>query len=515
MNNLAGILRESAARHPDLIAVNFSGQKTTYRELEAASNKIANALKGMGVEKDDRVAIYCINSPFFVAGFFGTLKLGATVVTVSLLLHHSEVEYILRDSGAKVVIFYEMFAPNVAAIRENLPDLENLVVVGQTDQVAAKSYAEIMQTEVADPVEIDVDPEEDVAAILYTSGTTGNPKGAMLTHRNLLSNSGSVAYSLGIGPEDILLTVLPMFHSFALTCCLITPISQGAQIVALPNFDPSQVVDTIEETGATLFFGVPSMYILMLHLPHEKVKSMETIKYALSGGAAMPEEVMAQFEKKYNIPIYEGDGPTECSPVTSVNPIGGIRKSGAIGLPIRDVEMKIVDLEGREIPNSAIGEIVVRGPNVMKGYFRLPKETKESFFGEWFRTGDLGMKDDDGYFYIVDRIKDMIIVNGVNVYPRHIEEVIYKHPSVVEVAVIGVPHKRSGEAVKAFVVLKPGAEVTGTEIRKFCSQNLGNFEVPRHVVFTDGLPKSPTGKILKRELRKDGEIERGMDPGGD
>jgi long-chain acyl-CoA synthetase len=513
MNNLAGVLRQSADRHPDLIAVNFLGQKTTYREMEEASNKIANALKGMGVKKGDRVAVYCINSPVFVASFFGILKLGATVVTVSLLLHHSEVEYVLKDSGAKAVIFYEMFAPNVAAIRANLPDLENLIVAGKANQVEATTYADIMLESPADPVEIDVDPEEDVAAILYTSGTTGNPKGAMLTHRNLLSNSSSVAYSLGIGPEAILLTVLPMFHSFALTCCLVTPISQGAQIVALPKFDPAQVVDTIEETGATIFFGVPSMYILMLHLPDEKVKSLATIKYALSGGAAMPEEVMAQFEKKYNIPIYEGDGPTECSPVTAVNPIGGKRKSGSIGLPIRDVEMRIVDFEGRDLPDNTIGEIVVRGPNVMKGYFRLPEESKESFFDEWFRTGDLGMKDDEGYFYIVDRIKDMIIVNGVNVYPRHIEEVIYKHPAVVEVAVIGVPHKRSGEAVKAFVVLKPGEEVTASEIRKFCSQNLGNYEVPRHVAFTASLPKSSTGKILKRELRRDGEIERGIDIG--
>ncbi len=515
MNNLAGTLRESAAKHPDLVAVNFLGQNTTYRELEISANKIANSLREMGVQKGDRVAIYCINSPFFVAGFYGILKLGATVVTVSLLLHHSEVEYILKDSGAKAVIFHEMFASNMSAIRGSLPDLKDLIVVGNTDQPGVKSYAEIMQTGVADPLEVEIDSGEDVAAILYTSGTTGNPKGAMLTHRNLLSNSSSVAYSLGVGPDDILLTVLPMFHSFALTCCLITPISQGAQIIALPRFDPAQVVDTIEKTGATLFFGVPSMYILMLQLPEDRAEAMSSIKYALSGGAAMPEEVMAQFEKRYNVPIYEGDGPTECSPVTSVNPIGGKRKPGSIGLPIRDVEMNIFDLQGRELPCNKIGEIVVRGPNVMKGYFNLPEETMESFFGEWFRTGDLGMKDDDGYFYILDRIKDMIIVNGVNVYPRHVEEVIYRHPAVAEAAVIGMPHRRSGEFVQAFVVLKPGMEATGAEIRKFCLQNLGNFEVPRHVVFADNLPKSSTGKILKRELRKDGEIERGIDIGLD
>jgi long-chain acyl-CoA synthetase len=229
----------------------------------------------------------------------------------------------------------------------------------------------------------------------------------------------------------------------------------------------------------------------------------------------MPKEVMTQFEKKFNIAIYEGDGPTECSPVTTVNPIGGKRKIGSIGLPIRDVELKIVDLAGKELPVNTIGEIIVRGPNVMKGYFKLPEATAESFFGEWFRTGDMGMQDEDGYFYIVDRIKDMIIVNGINVYPRHVEEVIYKHAGVAEVAVIGIPHARSGEAVKAYVVPKPGAEITGPEIRKFCLQHLGNFEVPRQVVIIDSLPKSATGKILKRELRKQGEIERGIDIGNE
>jgi len=515
MQNLAGILRESAAKYPDQIAVNFMGQPTTYRELNAAANKIAHALREMGVQKEERVAVYCINSPFFVASYFGVLKVGATVVTINLLLHPKEVEYILKDSGTKVVIFYEKFAEGMAAIQDNLPALENLIVVGQTDLVKARAYAEIMQQMPTDPIEAEVNPTEDVAAILYTSGTTGDPKGAMLTHHNLLSNSSSVAFSLGITHDDILLTVLPMFHSFAMTCCVITPIREGAQIVALPRFEPNQVVEIIQATQSTLFFGVPSMYVVLLQLPDEKNKLFSSIKYAISGGAALPAEVMRSFETKFNVPIYEGDGPTECSPVTTVNPIGGKRKIGSIGLPIRDVELKIVDDAGTEMPTNEIGEIIVRGPNVMKGYFNLPEATQESFFGEWFRTGDLGYRDDEGYFYIVDRKKDMIIVNGINVYPRHIEEVIYQHPAVAEVAVVGVPHPRSGEAVKAFLILKPGAEVTGPEIRQFCRQHLGNFEVPRQVVIVESLPKSATGKILKRELRRQGEIERGVDLEGD
>lgn len=511
MNNLAGVLRESAAKYPDLPAVDFLGEKSTYYQIEAAANKVAHALSGMGIKRGDRVAIYCVNSPFFVTSYFGILKIGATVVTVNLLLHHSEVEYILSDSGAKALIFSDLFASNVAHINDNLPDLKSLIVVGETELVSALPYSKIMAAEPAETVEIDVEPFEDIAAVLYTSGTTGNPKGAMLTHNNLLSNSASVADSLGIGPGEILLVVLPMFHSFAMTCCLITPIRQGARIAAVPRFDPVQVAEVIASTGATIFFGVPSMYILLLNLPEEKKGLLKTIKFGVSGGAAMPREILSRFEEIYGIKIYEGDGPTECSPVTSVNPIGGVRKPGSIGLPIRDVQMKIVDLQGEELPDNSIGEIVVRGPNVMKGYFKLPEETSEAFFGDWFRTGDMGMKDEDGYFYIVDRIKDMVIVNGINVYPRHVEEVIYSHPAVSEVAVIGVPHKRSGEAIKAVIVLKEGKEATASEIRKLCLGNLGSFEVPRYVEFVQTLPKSPTGKILKRELRRNGEIERGMD----
>ncbi|MBN1348117.1 long-chain fatty acid--CoA ligase [candidate division KSB1 bacterium] len=512
MKNLAGILRESAEKYPKLTAVSFMGQDTDYQTLNQSANKIAHALREMGVAKGDRVAIYCINSPFFVASYFGIQKLGATVVTINLLLHPKEVQYILKDSGAKVVIFYELFAEAVAAIKDQLPDLKGLILIGKSDKVAANNYVEIMQNAPADPIEVDVDPKTDVAAILYTSGTTGNPKGAMLTHYNLMSNSASVAHTIGITHDDVILTVLPMFHSFAMTCCILAPVSQAGKILAIPKFDPIMVADAIQANQATLFFGVPSMYVMFLQLPPEKVSALDSLKYCISGGAAMPQEVMLQFEKKFGKLIYEGDGPTECSPVTTVNPIGGKRKIGSIGLPIRDVELKIVDDNGKELPVKTIGEIVVRGPNVMKGYFNLPEATTESFFGEWFRTGDLGEKDEEGYFYIVDRKKDMLIVNGINVYPRHVEEVLYGHPAVAEAAVIGVPDKTHGEIPKAYVVLKPGATASAKDIRKFCMDNLGRFEIPRQVVFLEKLPKSATGKILKRELRKDGEIERGVKP---
>jgi len=507
--NVARVLRESAEKHPERIAVDCMGGRTSYRELDRAADGIAHALRRMGIGKGERVGLYCINSPHFVAGYFGILKAGAVAVPINLLLHPKEVGFILRDSGSRALIFHELFADAVASIRGDLPGLTAFIVAGRTTSLPATPYDDVMSEMPDEAVEAEMD-EEDVAAILYTSGTTGNPKGAMLTHRNLLSNSSSVAYSLGITHDDIVLAVLPMFHSFAMTCCMITPIRQAARIVALPKFDPGMVGDAVKASRATLFFGVPSMYILLLQLPDNRTEDFRSIRYAISGGAAMPKEVMLAFERRYGFFIYEGDGPTECSPVTTVNPIGGRRKVGSIGLPIRDVELKIVDDEGRDLPDGAIGEIVVRGPNVMKGYHEQPEATREAFFGEWFRTGDLGERDSEGYFCIVDRKKDMIIVGGMNVYPRHVEEVLHEHPAVAEAAVVGAPHRLSGEMVVAYVVPKPGCSVTGPEIRRFCLQSLGRFQVPRRVVIRESLPKSGTGKILKRELRKQGEIDRGV-----
>ena len=359
---------------------------------------------------------------------------------------------------------------------------------------------------------IQFDPSEDLAAILYTSGTTGRPKGAMLTHRNLASNTASVMAALQLKPgEDILIVVLPMFHAFAATACMLTPLLNGCTIVPLPRFEPETAAKTIESEKATLFMGVPSMYTVLLRLPDDYVPKFRSLKYAISGGAAMPVEVMKKFEARFGKLIYEGDGPTECSPVTCVNPIGGLRKPASVGKPVPSVEMKIMDEQGRELPHGQIGEICVRGPNVMKGYWNLPKETAEAFFGDWFRTGDLGTEDDDGYFFIVDRKKDMIIVNGMNVYPRMVEELLYKHPAIREAAVIGEPDELHGEIPVACIALRDGAKLTSAEVRAFCRDNLGRHEVPRKVFFMPELPKNAAGKIMKRELRKHGEIERGVD----
>jgi long-chain acyl-CoA synthetase len=333
----------------------------------------------------------------------------------------------------------------------------------------------------------------------------------MLTHGNLAANVNSIRQAMKLEPgRDVLLCALPMFHAFAATVCMIFPLTHGCTVVPVPKFDPAAVAELIAKHQATVFPAVPSMFNVMLRLPDSDASKLASLKFAVSGGAAMPMEIMRQFEAKFGKLIYEGDGPTECSPVTCVNPIGGLRKPASVGLPVPDVQMKIVDDHGQEVPHGTVGEIVVRGPNVMKGYWNQPAETAASFFGEWFRTGDLGTEDDDGYFCIVDRKKDLVIVNGMNVYPRVIEEVLYQHPAVREVAVVGQPDALHGEVPVAYVALKEGTTATAEQLRAFCRENLGRHEIPRHIHLISALPKNAAGKIMKRELRKGGEVERGV-----
>jgi long-chain acyl-CoA synthetase len=333
----------------------------------------------------------------------------------------------------------------------------------------------------------------------------------MLTHGNLVANTRSVREAMHWRPgQDIVLLVLPMFHAFAATVGMLTPLTNGCAFVPLPRFEPDQVADAIHFSRATIFLGVPSMYSVLLKLKDERVPLLSSIRYCISGGAALPVEVLRRFEEKFNIRIYEGDGPTECSPVTCVNPIDGIIKPGTVGLPVPGVDMRIVDEDGRELPCGEVGEIAVRGANVMKGYWKQPEATREVFCGEWFLTGDLGMRDEDGYFSIVDRKKDLIIVNGMNVYPRMIEEVLYRFPPIREAAVVGEPHDLHGEIPVAYIAIDESKPATEADVRTFCREHLGRHQVPRKILFLPELPKNAAGKILKRQLRKHGEIERGV-----
>lgn len=510
MATLVELLRASAERYGAHPAISFQGRTTTHAEFGKLTDRVAAGLATDGVAPGDRVALYCVNSDAFAAAYFGILKAGATVVPINLLLNPKEIAYILNDAGAKTLIYHELFAEQASFLKQLAPAVTRRICIGQTNPLADLSWAALLK-EGAEPPHPAID-DDDLAAILYTSGTTGHPKGAMLMHRNLAANVASIREALHLEPgKDVLLCVLPMFHAFAATVCMIFPLTNGCTLVPVPKFDPQGVADAIAANSVTLLAAVPSMFNVMLRLPDSEASKLASLHFAVSGGAAMPVEIMRQFEAKFGKLIYEGDGPTECSPVTCVNPIGGKRKPASVGLPVPRVEMKIVDDHGSELPHGEVGEIVVRGPNVMKGYWNQPEETANAFFGEWFRTGDLGTEDDEGYFYIVDRKKDMLIVNGMNVYPRVIEEVLFQHPAVREAAVVGEPDELHGEIPVAFIALKEGAEATAANLRLFCLDNLGRHQVPRKFNFLPQLPRNAAGKVLKRELRISGELERGVD----
>ena len=505
------LFRATAASCADDAAIVFPGRSLTYAEVDTASDRVAAGLASLGLVKGDRVALYCINSAEFAICYLGIVKAGGVVLPVNLLYSPQEVAYVMNDAGVRVLICHPAMTDKVQTVRRLGVLPPHCIVIGDTAGDGESTLDALMTPGMETPAP-DIDPAEDLAAILYTSGTTGRPKGAMLTHLNLVSNTRSVAEALELrAGEDCLLVVLPMFHSFAATVGMLTPLLHGLSFAPVPKFDPALVTDTIAAVRATVFLGVPSMYNVLLKLPDEALSKWKSIRYGVSGGAAMPVEVMRKFENRFGIAIHEGDGPTECGPVTCVNPLGGPRKPASVGLPIPDVEIEIFDDDGRQLPQGEMGEICVRGPNVMKGYWKLPEATAETFFGDWVRTGDVGYKDEDGYLFMVDRKKDMVIVNGMNVYPRMVEEALYEHPAIVEAAVVGEPHPTHGEIPVAHVVLAEGAALTSGEVRAWCRERLGQHEVPRKVVFRDALPKNATGKILQRELRIEGEIERGVD----
>jgi len=508
MTSLIHALRESARLYPNRPAVIQGAQVIDHATVGDRSDRLAAALAVRGVAKGDRIALYCPNSAEFAIAYVGIVKAGATVVPVNLLLNTEEIGFILNDSGAKGLIFHQAFSKQAESVLRAAPGIEFRVCVGGEAE-GAVAFDAFLDSNAPIP-EVECDPE-DLVVILYTSGTTGHPKGAMLSHGNLVANTRSVRQAMHWRPgEDVVLLVLPMFHAFAATVGMLTPLTNGCAFVPLPRFEPDQVADAIHAGRATIFLGVPSMYTVLLRLRNERVPLLSSLRFCVSGGAALPVDVLRRFEEKFGIRIYEGDGPTECSPVTCVNPIDGLIKPGTVGLPVPGVEMKILDEEGRELPCGEVGEIAVRGANVMKGYWKQPDATREVFRGEWFLTGDLGTRDEDGYFSIVDRKKDLIIVNGMNVYPRMIEEVLYRFAPIREAAVVGEPHDLHGEIPVAYIAIDEAKSATEAEVRAFCREHLGRHQVPRKIVFLPELPKNAAGKILKRQLRKHGEIERGV-----
>jgi long-chain acyl-CoA synthetase len=497
MSNLAQNLLDTAAKEGSHPALRMDEATLTYDEFRDAALRVAAGLRARGVEPGDRVGMVLPNVLSFPVVFYGALMAGAAVVPMNPLLKAREVEYYLRDSGARVVVTGEQSAE---------PVTEAAGTVGIESVTVGAALPEAVMADEGLPAPVDR-ADGDTAVILYTSGTTGQPKGAELTHAGLNSNARTTQETLLEGsPDDVIMGCLPLFHVFGLTCSLNAGVLSGALLTLIPRFDGAKALDVIERDGVTVFEGVPTMFSAMLHQPDAADRDVSSLRLCVSGGSAMPVEVMRSFEETFGCIVLEGYGLSETSPVASFNHPHAERKPGSIGTPIRGVEMRLVDDDGKDVAPGEVGEIAIRGENVMKGYWQREDETAKAIPDGWFRTGDLARQDDDGYYFIVDRKKEMIIRGGYNVYPREIEEALYEHPAVAEAACIGVKHPDLGEEVAAAVALKPGASAEPDELRNFVKERVAAYKYPRHVWLVESLPKGPTGKILRRSVEVPEEV---------
>lgn len=508
--NLSSQLHTTAQANGSKVAYRFLDQQKTYAELDAAVTMFACGLYKLGIQKGDHIALITGNSPHYVIGFYGAMRAGATVIPINPIYTADEISYILMNGDVKAVITLDMLLPLVEGLHIHLPAINHYIIceTGQSGDVnLSKSSAaskllpfnQILGMG-QEPYEGPVLEEEDVAVILYTSGTTGKPKGAMLTHRNIYRNAMDVGEYLGINAADKVITALPMFHVFCLTVSMNAPLMTGGTIIIIPKFSPAEIYRVAQQYQATIFAGVPTMYNFILQHDGDK-EAFRSLRLCISGGASMPVALLENFEKKFHVQVSEGYGLSEASPVTCFNPLDRPRKAGSIGTSIIHVENKIVNELGEELPPGEVGELIVRGSNVMKGYYKMPEETAFTIKDDWLYTGDLAKMDEEGYFYIVDRKKDLVIVGGYNVYPREVEEVLFAHPDIVEAAVVGVPDSEQGEAVQAFIVRKD-TSLTKEAVRSYCKEHLAKYKNPTLIEFLAELPKNTTGKILRRSLKE-------------
>jgi long-chain acyl-CoA synthetase len=538
-------LDDAAAKFPDRVAVTFLGKQITYRTLLAMVDSFARGLSELGVKKGDRVALYLPNVPHMIIGYYGVLKAGGVCVMTNPLYTERELAHQVKDSGAKVLVTLDLdlTLTKVNAIKDQvglervivgrvsdfLPFPKNLLypIAKRKDLATMPSssayvrFRDLLSRSAPVPPSVAVEPD-DVGVLMYTGGTTGVSKGAMLTHRNLVANALQVwcwatSGAMSDTPQDSLLAVLPLYHSFAMTVCMNLAVRAGARVILFPSRpkpDLSDLLTMIRDEQPTLLPGVPTLYTAMANNPRIKDYKVNSIRVCVSGAAPLPNEVLQRFETITGAKILEGYGLSETSPVASCGPLQGERKVGSIGIPMPNTELRIMDQDAgtTELKQGEPGEICIKGPQVMKGYWNRDEETKSVLRDGWLYTGDIGKMDEDGYFFIVDRKKEMIITGGFNIYPREVEEVLYAHPKVLEAAVIGVPDERSGARVKAFVVLREGEIATADEIIAFCREQLAAYKVPKHVEFRKELPKSNIGKVLRRVLKEEELAALGIKP---
>ena len=491
--NLASLLTESAERTSDAPAIRLGDVELSYGELDDGSARLAALLREKGLEPGDRVGVMLPNVPEFPVAYYGVLRAGCTVVPMNVLLKRREIAFYLEDSGAKLLLAWHGFLEEA---RDGGADAG-----AETIEVEPASFAATLAGLEPAPSLVDT-AGDDTAVILYTSGTTGKPKGAELTHLNLFRNADvSSRTTCEIAGGDVVLGALPLFHSFGQTVGMNSSLKVGACLTLVPKFDPGEALATMQRDGVTHFYGVPTMYGALLHHPERESYDTSALRTCITGGASMPVEVLRGFEQAFEAIVLEGYGLSETSPVSSSNHPDMERKPGSIGTPIKGVEMKVVDEDDNEVAQGEVGEIVIRGHNIMKGYWQRPDATAEAMRGGWFHSGDMARVDEEGYFFIVDRKKDLIIRGGYNVYPREVEEVLYEHPKIREAAVVGVPHDEWGEEIGAVVVLHDDEELPAEEVSAFVKERIAAYKYPRVVWFLDDLPKGPTGKILKREIQ--------------
>jgi long-chain acyl-CoA synthetase len=497
--NLAKLLENTAEKIPRHIGLRFEGRAYAFQELNQLANRMANGLVAEGLQRGDKCILMMQSSPEFIITYYALAKMGAVIIPVNFLYKSRELSHIFRDSEARGFIGMEPYLEEPRKVLMDLPQLNIRIAMG------VKEGSDFISLDKLDgPDDFPTYParDDDTLAILYTSGTTGAPKGAMLSHKNLYRNAMTVADVRETEPNDVVIGVLPLYHIYGQTSALNASIYLGLTFHLLRQFDPEEVIKLIQTEAGTILLGVPTMLNRLILETDQTGMERSSLRFCISGGASLPVEILHKFEDRFETKIYEGYGLTECSPVCVENPFGGKTKAGSIGLPIPGFKARIVDDSDREVESDQAGELIVKGPGVMKGYLNRPEETAKTVVDGWLHTGDMARMDEEGYIYIVDRKKDVVKRAGYSIYPREVEEVLFQHPEVVEAGVYGLPHGDLGEEVAADVVLRAESNLTEDDIRQFVKERIAPYKYPRIIHLVDDLPKSHTGKILKRELRK-------------
>jgi long-chain acyl-CoA synthetase len=502
MTSVGSIVLLSAERWPDKAALVHGDRTITYRELADRVGRAAAAFQRAGARQGDRVAILLGNTPDFVVALHGALAAGATAAPLNVMLTAEELGHVLADADPVSVVTQPELAPLAMSVADRIPSLGRILVTGSSKAPSGTSSFDAALEEAGPPPEVEIAPH-DLALLAYTAGTTARPKAAMLSHGNLMANLDQISQvpALRELESDVVLLALPLFHIYGLNVGLGVTLREGATAVLMERFDPVASLEAVERYGVTVLLGVPPMFAAWLQVAGSRDFDLSSIRLAVSGAAPLPASVLEAFRDRFGVTIWEGYGLTETAPVVTTNAMGDEPKGDSIGRPIPGVEVLVVDEDGEDVADGDPGEILVRGPNVFAGYWNRDEDTDAAFHEGWFRTGDVAYRDEDGYLFIVDRNKDLIIVSGFNVYPREVEDAVMAHPKVVECAVVGVPDERTGEAIRALVVPRKGEEPTEEEILEHCRARLARFKMPREVHFVDALPRHATGKVLRRELR--------------